>query len=933
MPTHVRIFLSSPGDVEDERTIAIEEIQHLPYDPFVRGRATVEVVAWDTPGGGSPMPWGATPQASINTYLPLPSACDIVVAVLWARLGTPPPFPQFQTEAGQPYGSGTVWELEDAFQGAADGGRPTILIYRRTTPVEIDPTAPDHDERSAQKQKVDQLFDGFRDAASGSVLHGFKPYESPEQFRTELVADLRALIKERIEADERAAQRSRRTGNLPAPPTSFVGRGRELEELAAQLHSDVMVTLLGTSGTGKTRLAVEAARTLSSGFDGGAWFVDLSSVTDSAAVADVVASVLGVRGDDRTIGDAIVEFLADRLTLLVLDNCEHVIEGVATLVAAVLAAPGLRILATSQVPVGVAGEFVYRLETLPGADPGGALDQIELAPAVQLFADRARAARNTFALDERNAGDVARICQALDGLPLAIELAAARSAALTPKQLLGRLDVALNSAVPTARGADRRHSTLDAALQWSYELLSGPEGGLLGRLSVFAEGCTLEAAESVCPATDLAADAVWGSLTSLVEKSLVLFEAEREPPRYRLLRTVRTFAAERLADLGDAARVADLHCTWFVELAERRAPDLTGPDQQDAEDELQPEMDNLRAAFDHAMASPTADTALRLANAGWRFLEDRGRWRDWREWFDRALAHPGGAEKGRLAWALVYGALVAERIGEVDQCQSRLRQGLSLFAELGDERGTAAALSLLGSTYMERGDTEQALVPMQEALAIRQRIDDRRGIAVSLSNLSKLRYEEGDFSQARDLGTQALGVFREVDDTGGIARQLADVAEISLILGDVDQAGEFAAAGADLAGKIGNQQLHAWSTRILGCVAAARGERALALRLLEDSVRVLRDLGAERLLLGALADLAVLAVGVDNTRAARLLAGVREVRAQRRLPADTEETNRVARAEEQLGAQGDHPSVLDLREGGPLSMDRLIDLALGPSTN
>jgi predicted ATPase len=925
-PVHIRIFLSSPGDVAEERAIVTEQVMHfLAYDPFVRGRATVELVAWDAPSGGAPMPWGDTPQASVNTYLPLPSTCDIVVSALWARLGTPPPFPQFQTEAGEPFGSGTLWELEDAFRGARAAGRPDVLLYRRMNPVDLDPSAPDFAERTAQKQRVDELFDGFRDGQSGALLHGYKTYASLDQFRTNLISDLRSLVKRIIEDHERKGAAAQRHGNITLRPTSFVGRQREVDDLQRQLESASVVTVVGPGGSGKTRLAVEVGARMGDHLDGGAWFADLSNLTDPDGVAPTIAAAVGLRLQDQEPTDAVVSFVGDRPTLLVLDNCEHVVDTVANVIGALLDAGGLRVLATSQLPTGAVGEFVFRLDTLPLPDADGSLEAVMQSPAVQLFADRARAARRDFVLDARSAPDVARICAALDGLPLAIELAAARIGSLSTKQLFDRLGVALRTAAGAARGTPRRHATLDAALQWSYDLLTPGESALLSRFSVFVDGSTLEAAESVCRASDLPGEEVWAVLTSLADHSLVVFD-DGERPRYRMLRVVRTFAGQRLAD-DDERRAADLHCDWFVELAERLQPELTGPNQQQAEDELESEMGNLRAAFDRAIGYPTADSALRLANAAWRFLEDRGNWRDWQRWFDQALSHPGGAAPDHLASGLLYGALIAERQGDMELCASRCEQALARFRQLDDEGGRAAALSLLGGSYMGSGQYQRAAAPIEEALAIRRRIGDQRGIAVSLSNLGKLRYEEGRFDDARELVAASLDAFRQVDDPAGVARQLTDIAEISLVLGAVDEAERFGTEGAAVAERIGNRQLRAWNGRILGRVAAARGHRDEADRLLRQAVVDLRDLGADRLVLSALGDIAMLSVEVDDRRAALLLSGVRELRASRGLPADAEEEQRFATAEAALGTVGTGAAEISVVP----SLDRLVDIALGPS--
>ena len=411
-----------------------------------------------------------------------------------------------------------------------------------------------------------------------------------------------------------------RAPNLPATATSFVGRDAELERVTALVAAEPrLLTLTGPGGTGKTRLALEAVSLVGRRFSDGVWFIELAPLAAGASVAGAVAVALRVRevrGHEVVTG--IVAALREQTALLVLDNCEHVLDASAALVSALLpACPGLTIVVTSREPLRVRGEQVYPVPSLPLPPIGpsvATLDPESLCgfAAVRLFVDRARAVAPAFSLTEANSAAVVDICRRLDGLPLAIELAAARTDALAPQQIAARLDDRFQLVTESAGGRPPRHQTLRALLDWSYDLLAPAEQALLRRLSVFAGGWDLEAAESVCGADGIKAADVLELLLALVDKSLVVAEVQQAVDRYRLLESVREYAVDKLEAAGEAAVMHDRHAAYLLHLARAARRALVGPAQAEWVQRLEMEHHNLRAALARTLAGGDADTALRL---------------------------------------------------------------------------------------------------------------------------------------------------------------------------------------------------------------------------------------------------------------------------------------------------------------------------------
>jgi predicted ATPase/class 3 adenylate cyclase len=479
--------------------------------------------------------------------------------------------------------------------------------------------------------------------------------------------------------------------NLPLQLTSFVGREREQAEVRRLLTTARLVTLTGTGGCGKTRLALQVGAELADAFADGVWFVDLAPLADPALVPQTVAAVLGVHEvAGRPLLQTVADHLRGRELLLILDNCEHLLDACAQLADALLrACPRLRILATSRELLGVAGESAWRVPslTLPDARQPPAAASLTQYEAVRLFIERAVAALPTFAVTNQNAPAVAQLCWRLDGIPLAIELAAARVRMLTVEQIAARLDDRFRLLTGGSRTALRRQQTLQAAIDWSYQLLSEEERLLLQRLAVFAGGWTLEAAEAVGVGASIEGADVLDLLGALVDKSLVVAEGQGAHERYRLLETIRQYAGEKLLEAGEVGPIRDQHRDWYVGLAARAEPELTGPGEEEWLGRLEVEHDNLRAALAWSLEGDPG-VGLRLAASLGGFWARHGHLVEGRRWLEAFLTRapaPDDPEEQRVrARALRRAGILASDQQDRAAARTFLAESLILFRALGD---------------------------------------------------------------------------------------------------------------------------------------------------------------------------------------------------------------------------------------------------------
>ena len=701
--------------------------------------------------------------------------------------------------------------------------------------------------------------------------HRLKDLARPERIFQLISPDLPAEFPPLATLDHRP-------NNLPPQLTPFIGRDAEVAAICERIgRSDVrLVTLTGPGGTGKTRLSLQVAANLVDTVADGTWLVELEATTNQALVVTAIGQVLGVREDaGRSSFDALVEHLRTKQLLLVLDNFEQVADAAPLVAKLLLAAPGIKALVTSRIRLGIRGE--YEVNVLPlGLPPRGRalpdLAELSRYEAVRLFVDRAEAAKAGFTLTPGNAAAVAQICADLDGLPLAIELAAARVKLLPPTALLARLGDRLKLLVGGGRDRPERQQTLRGAISWSHALLPEEERLLFARLAVFAGGCTLEAVEAVANPDgrlDVLAD-----LGNLVDHSLVRQEVtEDDEPRFAMLATIREFAREKLKEAsgGEAELTQMLHAEHYLALAESAEPGLTGAERAVWMARLEAEHDNLRSALAWCEQTGEAETGLQLAASLWRFWWTRGHLSEGRAWLERAMESGTGATAKTRARALDGAGWLAMAQGEYDLAARLLEQALGLHKQRENRRGMASSLEKLGVVAMNRGDHEhsrrlfeeslticrklgephavssllnslgalsviEARYPeaagyFEESLDVSRRLGSSEMVALALGNLGETRQRQGDLERATALYREALRLHREVGNKGWIADVLANLGSATLSSGDTAQASEMLQEGLALFHEVGDRAGLSACLEGLAAVATLEGHPARAARL------------------------------------------------------------------------------------------------------
>lgn len=649
--------------------------------------------------------------------------------------------------------------------------------------------------------------------------------------------------------------------NLPFQPTPFIGREKELADLRALFRRDDvrLVTLTGPGGTGKTRLAIQAATLLLPDFKGGVVFVPLASITDPSLVAGVTAQALGVREPtQRSLLDAIKGYLRDRHLLLILDNFEQILDAAPLVVELLGVAPALKILVTSRARLRLRAEREYHVPPLmmPDTKRLPSLDRLTEYEAVRLFIDRATALRPDFEVNNDNALAVAEICARLDGLPLAIELAAARIKLLPPEAMLSRLRNRLKLLTGGDRDLPPRQQTLRDTIAWSYDLLSEEERALFRRIAVFSGGFALEAMETICAGENIWADTL-DLAASLVDKSLLLqLPGTDDEPRFGMLETIQEYAVAKLEESGERSELSARHASYFLALAEHAEAEINGPDQVLWLNRLEGELDNLRAALRWSLDAGEIDTALRLAGALLPLWKLRGRQSEGRAWLDEALARPAGATLPYRSRAVMAAGALAEVQGDYVRARALLLESLDLFRQAGDKASTATTLRTLGNEARHEGDQPAAYAYLQEGLQIARETGDRRDIAVFLGDLGIAAQSLGDMAAARSYYGESLDIHRELGNKRGIAMMLVNLGELARSEADYDAAQPLYEEGLSIARELGDRWGVGMVLHNLGHVAYHRGRYGHAMDLFSESLRIFRDLGNKRDIAYCLAALA-----------------------------------------------------------------------------
>ena len=642
-------------------------------------------------------------------------------------------------------------------------------------------------------------YDGLRDLGE----HRLKDLSAPERIH-------------QLGKGEFPALTSLYRTNLPIPATPFLGRERELAEVASLLaREDVrLLTLTGPGGTGKTRLALHAAGAAAERYPDGVYWVPLAPLRDPGLVLEEAAQALGSQ-------DGLASHIADKELLLLFDNFEQVVEAASGLAELLASCPKLGLLVTSRELLQVPGEQAYPVPPLAEED------------GTTLFLARARTADPGFQPSDA----VGELCARLEQLPLALELTAARVRAMSPEQLLERLSGRLDL-LKAGRGVDPRQQTLRATIEWSYDLLTLEEQQLFRGLAIFRGGCTMKAAEEVC-------DADLDTLQALIDKSLLRFSNER----YWMLETIREYAMELLQQSDEYETLGDRHLSFCLALAEEAEPLLTGPDQQQWFERLALEQDNVREALDYACESGDGERALMLAGTIWRFWWTRGQIAEASSWYDRAFAVGGNVSETALARSVFGAAHAAEARGDVEQARIRYEEAVNLLRRIGETRWLVLALTHLAGQYQDARRHKRLQL---EALALAERSGDRRGAAIVKGNLASLLLEEGDHDRASELLHEALDAQRALGDVYGAASTLGKLARIALQKGDPEVAAADISEGLVLSRSIGDALTIVWMLGVAAAVVLARSDAHGAAQLCAAGEALIRVHGFDPELAGGL---------------------------------------------------------------------------------
>jgi predicted ATPase/class 3 adenylate cyclase len=673
--------------------------------------------------------------------------------------------------------------------------------------------------------------------------------------------------------------------NLPLQATPLIGREREVEAVCGRLRSPDtrLLTLVGPGGTGKTRVGVQVAAELVDDFPDGVFFVPIAAIEDPSLVAPTIARVLGLSEGGAQPPEELLEgYLRERQTLLLLDNLEQVLEAAPVVDGLLSSAAELKILATSRTPLGLYGEYEFPIPPLSLPDPESLppVENLTEYEAVRLFVERAMAVKPDFSLTEENAPAVVEICARLDGLPLAIELAAARIKLLSPGVLLDRLGNRLKILTGGARNLPERQRTLRNALEWSYELLDEGEKMLFGRIGVFSGGATLEALEAVCDARgDLPTD-VFDGASSLLDKSLLRQEeGEGSEPRFVMLETIHEFANVKLEGSGEVEELRRLHAEYFLALSEEAEPGLKGPEQEMWLERLESEHNNMRSALSWAAGRGESEVGLRLAGALWRFWWMRDYFEEGRRWLEEALTRGGGAPAARgkalegLSWLLVLQ-------GNLDRAETAAEEGLKLSAKAGLESSLEASLrGTLGDVVRSRGEHQRAKELFEESVRLYREIGDRWGVAWTLGGLGNFFYDQEDYERAKELFQEGLTLSRELGGAQPLDVYLSSLGHVYLLEGDYEQSTTLFEEAATLLRERGRRGGLEFAVDNLGWAALLGKDYERAKALHEESLVLCRELGDKLIASESLEGLACAAGGKgDAERAARLFGAAEALR-------------------------------------------------------
>ena len=685
----------------------------------------------------------------------------------------------------------------------------------------------------------------------------------------DLARDL-AAVRDRL-ADVAGRELEPRPNNLPVQRTAFIGRERETADLRQLLsRPDVhLVTLTGPGGIGKTRLALQVAGEMADQFPSGICFVALSAIGERSLIVSAIAQAMGVRETGNTsLQENLMEYIGGlrQPMLLVLDNFEHLVSAAPLAAQMLSAGPQLKVVVTSQAPLHLYGEHEFPVPPLTLPDPKSIppLELLSHLPAIELFVERARAVKHQFALTKENAPTVAAICSRLDGLPLAIELAAARIKLLSPSAMLTRLESRLSLLTGGARDLPTRQQTLRNTVEWSYGLLNDAEQTLLRRFSVFTGGCTLEAVEAVCDTKgDLGLDVLDG-MASLVDKSLAQqVEQVDKETRFIMLSAIREYALDRLAESKDESATRRAHAAYYLVLAEEGAEEIAA--QPEWLERYEVEHDNLRLAIDYLIKSGDAEWGLRLGAALFRFWETREHLTEGRDAIARLLALEGARARPKLRARLLFAAgVLAAAQCDYSSARPMFEESLDTCIEQNDNRGVAVAFNALAVGARDCGEFTDASLLFERCLAIWKDLGDPAGIARALSNLASVMKLQGNYERASSLYNECLTMFRQAGDGAGAAWTLNYLGDVAREKADLVAARSYCEQSLSEFRRLQDSWGIASALSDLASLSCDQGNNAEARRLYGESIKVFEELGHKRGIARALECLAVSAAAQSN---------------------------------------------------------------------
>lgn len=664
-----------------------------------------------------------------------------------------------------------------------------------------------------------------------------------------------------------------RPNNLPVQLTSFIGRKEEIEIVKELLKSTPLLTLTGPGGAGKTRLSLQAGAEVIDDFANGVWFIELAHLIDPVLLPQEIIKELGIKEETkRSIEETLRLFLKDKEILLILDNCEHLIESCSRHAELLLkSCPKLKIIATSRESLKCAGEQTYSVLSLktPNIKELVSPEQLAQYESVRLFIERALAVNPKFRITDENAPAVSGICSQLDGIPLAIELAAARIKVLNVEKIYERLNNRFSLLTEGKRTALPRQQTLKALIDWSYDLLTEQEKLLWSRISVFNDGWTLDAAEEICSDDRLEKDDILNLLSQLAEKSILIFNGSIE--RYNLLETLKRYGEEKLKETGESKDIYLKYMQNYVALSESAEPKLTGAEAESWLDKLESEHGNLNHAIEWSLKNGYREESFRLAGALGLFWDIRGYYSAGRVLLESMLSNASDISKPALGKVQVRAALLAQSQGDYSQAMKLYEQSLALFLGLGDKDSISAVLRSMGNVVYEQGDYKQARKLIEAHLEFKREIGDKHSIANSLNDLGNMAYDQGEYEQAQNFHEESLALRREIGYKRGIAGSLNNLGNVAYNLGDYKKAQKLQEESLALKRELGDKKGITTSLHNSGILAYANGDLTKAKSLFEESLALVREIGDKPGIADSLHDLGYVEYRQENFERARTL--------------------------------------------------------------